>query len=253
VVTDGRMKIVTIHQPNYLPWLGLFSKIALTDCFIIVNDVQYTSNSVINRNKIRTKEGWIYLTVPVGKSHTSQKIRDVLLHGDRGWMKKHWKAIKQNYSRAAFFAQYQNFFEELYQKDFKYLWQLNVEITSYLLRCFKIDVEVITTSSMQLEGLHKTDLLIKVLKNVGANVYLSGPSGRNYLDFEKFPKNNIDLKFFQFKHPVYQQAYPGFEPAMAAIDMLFNLGPQASEIIKVSGKIVTPGLSALQKGIKTGI
>ena len=240
------MKIVTMHQPNYLPWLGLFSKIAHSDCFVIVGDVLYT-NGVINRNKIRTKNGWMYLTIPVGKNLHCWKVYDVSLPRDKKWMEKHWKAIKQNYSKADFYGHYKDFFEELYQKDFEYPWQINLEIISYLLRCFEIDTEVITSSEMDLDPeLHGTDLLITILESVCADTYLSGLSGRNYLDFEKFPQNNKDLRFFKFQHPVYKQTYPGFEPAMAAIDLLFNMGPQAGEIIKASGKIDDPEQSAPQ-------
>jgi len=246
------MKTVTMHQPNYLPWLGLFSRIAHSDCFILVGDVQYTTNSVINRNKIRTKTGWIYLTIPVGRKVNDLKIYEVTLPKDRKWMENHWKAIKQNYIKADFFDDYKDFFEKLYQEDFEYLWQINMEIISYLLRCFEIDVEVITTSEMSLDHeLQNTDLLITILKNVGADVYLSGPSGRNYLDYEKFSQNNIDLRFFKFQHPVYKQTCPGFEPAMSAIDLLFNVGPQAGEIIKASAKIEVPKLSVPQIRTRT--
>ena len=87
--------------------------------------------------------------------------------------------------------------------------------------------------------LRRTDWLIAILKSVSAERYLSGPSGKEYLDFEKFAQNNIGLTFFEFKHPVYKQRYQGFETAMAAIDLLFNVGPQASKIIEVSGRIET--------------
>ena len=113
-----------------------------------------------------------------------------------------------------------------------------MEIILYLMKCFEIEAKVLRASEIDVDpGLRKTDLKIALLKSVGANTYLSGPSGRNYLDSEKFPENNIGLRFAKFQHPVYEQRYPGFEPNMAAIDMLFNVGSQASEIIKGSGSI----------------
>ena len=92
-------------------------------------------------------------------------------------------------------------------------------------------------------SLLKTDLKIELLKQAGADTYLSGPSGNNYLELEKFPEKGIELKFFEFKHPVYPQKYPGFEPAMSAIDLLFNTGPEAGKILQAAGKIVSPGKS----------
>ncbi len=186
------------------------------------------------------------MTIPVGRNHSDLKIYDVSLPGDKKWMQTHWKTITQNYTKAEFFSHYRDFFEGLYQKDFEYLWQINAEIISYLLRCFEIDTEVITTREMDLAPeLQGTNLLVTILKSIGADTYLSGPSGKNYLDVEKFHQNNIDLRFFEFQHPVYKQTYPGFEPAMAAIDLLFNAGPQASKIIKASGDIRLPVSSSV--------
>jgi hypothetical protein len=233
------MKIVSMHQPNYLPWLGFFSKVAHSDCLVIEDISAYTKQTVTNRNRIRIKDGWVYLTIPVGSKSYNLPIHRVPLPRDKRWMKNHWKIIKDNYTKTDFFSLYKDFFAELYLKDFQYLGQINMEIISYLLKCLEINVEVIIGSELGLDPeLRKTDLLIALLRSVGADIYLSGPSGRNYIDFAKFPQNNIDLRFFEFQHPVYKQRYPGFEPAMAAIDLLFNLGPQASEIIKASGSIV---------------
>ena len=232
------IKTVTMHQPNYLPWLGFFSKITHSDCFVFMDIVKYPKRSVINRNKIRTPHGGFYLTIPASKQFYGSRICDIKLPADKSWQLDHWQAIKHNYTKADFFGLYQDFFEGLYQKDFEYLWQINEEIIFYLFRCFDINVEVIKASELNVSpDLQKTDLLIACLKSVGAAIYLSGPSGRNYLDFEKFPQNNIGLRFFEFQHPVYKQRYPGFEPAMAAIDLLFNVGAQASEIIKASGNV----------------
>lgn len=232
------MKTVTMHQPNYLPWLGFFSKIKHADCFVIYDIVEYPDASVINRNKIRIPDGWLYLTVPIGRKRHGARICDVKLPGDNKWKETHWNIIKHNYTKAEFFNLYQDFFEKLYREDFEYLARLNEEIILYLFKCFKINVEVIKASELNISPeLRKTDLMIAVLKSVGAEIYLSGPTGRDYLELEKFVQNNIELKFFNFQHPVYQQRYPGFEPAMSAIDLLFNVGAPASDIIKASGSV----------------
>jgi hypothetical protein len=208
----------------------------------MMDTLQYTKHSVTKRNKIRTNEGWSYLTIPINKRFHGSRICDVTLPVDKSWQWHHWQTIKHNYAKTDFFRLYEDFFEKLYQKDFEYLWQINEEIILYLFRCFEINAEVIRASELNVgRELEKTDLMIVLLKSVGADIYLSGPSGRNYLEFEKFPQNNIDLKFFKFQHPVYKQRYPGFEPTMSAIDILFNEGPRASEIIKTSGKIEDSG------------
>lgn len=227
---------MTMHQPNYLPWIGLFSKIAQSECFVIMDNFQYTKEGMIHRNKIRTNTGSGYLTIPIVKGFWKTKIKDVELPRDKKWKDLHWQSIYRNYVKTEYFLNDAEFFEKLYQQDFQYLWQMNMEIIQYLLKKFDINVEIIRASSLDVnQDLKHTDMIIAVLDKLGAKTYLSGPSGRNYIDLEKMKKNKYNLRFFKFNHPVYRQRYSGFEPNMAAIDMLFNMGPQSSQIIRSSG------------------
>jgi hypothetical protein len=106
------------------------------------------------------------------------------------------------------------------------------------MKCFDIDAEIVKSSDLDVDrGLHKTDAIIAVLKAVCADTYLSGQSGMEYLEYEQFRQNNINLRFFGFEHPVYKQVFPGFLPKMSAIDLLFNIGPSANQIITSSGVI----------------
>lgn len=231
-------KIVTIHQPNYLPWIGLFSKASQANCFIVNDTAQYVSSGVTNRNKVRTRAGWCYLTVPVDHSFYDARIIDVLLPPDRKWREKHWQTICCNYARTRFFKDHAPFFEQLYREDFDYLWQINEKVFLYLLDCFRIEVEVLKYSQMDVDPrLKKTDLVVACLQQAGADIYLSGPSGKKYLEVEKFARNHIALEFSRFEHPTYRQRYPGFEPNMSAIDLLFNRGTQAADIIRDSASV----------------
>ncbi len=229
-------KIVTIHQPNYLPWIGLFSKISLSDCLIIYDCAQYEKGGFINRNRIRTRPGSGFLTIPISHDCLTWRIMDVPLPVDTQWRRDHWRQIYQNYAKSPYFNEHGAFFEKLYQQDIRYLCQLNEKILRYLLNCFNIKVELVRAKELSVDrSLYKTDLMVAFLKSVKADVYLSGPSGKNYLEVEKFPQNNLELQYFSFQHPVYRQRYPGFEPNMAAVDLLFNTGPEAGDIIRASG------------------
>jgi hypothetical protein len=230
-------KIVTMHQPNYLPWIGLFSKIAQADCFIISDG--YQCADITRRNKIRTNTGSGYLTIPLGKKFYKSRICDILLPDNRTWQAIHWQQIYQNYAHAKYFDDYADFFKALFKKDFKFLWEINIEIILFLLKCFDIKVEIMKMTDLNLNPeLNGTDLIISELKIVGGNTYLSGPSGTKYLEQEKLRITGFDVKFIKFDHPVYQQRYTGFEPNMSAIDLLFNMGSQSNQIIKSSGTIV---------------
>jgi hypothetical protein len=244
--------LVTMHQPNYLPWIGLFSKVKMCDCFVIMDTFQYTKDGVIHRNKIRTNTGTGYLTIPISKEFARAKIKDVELPSDKKWREIHWQTIYRNYIKTDFFRDYADFFEGLYHRDFHYLSEINMEIIRYLLKCFNINVEIIMASDLDIDqSLSHTDMIIAVLKNIEANSYLSGPSGKGYLEMEKFECSNLGCKFSNFTHPEYKQRYTGFEPNMAAIDLLFNMGPQSIDIINNSGRIeILIESNALPSGVK---
>jgi hypothetical protein len=178
------------------------------------------------------------LTIPINRDFSTRKIMDVPLPENHRWKTDHWKTIQQNYARARFFKAHTDFFDKLYQKDFEYLWQLNEMILLYLLKIFDIHVEIFKASELGVnQELHSTDLLVDCLKKVRADIYISGPSGRDYLEVEKFSNNDIELKYFKFVHPVYPQRYPDFIPNLSAIDLLFNVGPEADNLIKISGSL----------------
>jgi hypothetical protein len=230
--------MVTLHQPNYIPWIGLFSKISQTDCLVVMDTVQYIKRGITHRNKIRVSTGSSYLTIPISKAFAMSKINEVELPTERIWRKDHWRCIRHNYLKTDYFQQHMAFFNDIYKEDFRFLWQLNMKIIHYLLKAFDINVEVIMVSDLGLDpDLKGTDLIIEILKKVEARCYLSGPSGKGYLDTGRFKQNDIELKFAGFQHPVYKQRYPGFEPELSAIDLLFNMGPASGQIIRAAGSI----------------
>ena len=118
--------ILTAHQPVYLPWLGFFHKIALSEAFCYFDDVQYLKKDWNNRNKIKTLEGENWLTVPVlTKGSREKKICEIEINNSLGWRKKHWKSICFSYKKSPFFKDYSDFFEDLYKKEWGYLTELN--------------------------------------------------------------------------------------------------------------------------------
>jgi hypothetical protein len=226
------MKTVTIHQPNYLPWLGYFHKISHSDCFVILDNVEYSKNSVINRNKIRIKDGWAYLTIPIEKKYHNSRIVDVELQDDYSWQNSHFNTLEANYKKADYFYCHADFFRKLFNAKYRYLWEINEKIILYLLDCFDINVEIKKSSELNLDfDLKKTGLILDILKEVEANKYLSGPSGKRYLEPDLFIVNDIKLEYTNFKHPIYKQRYQGFVSDLSAVDLLFNIGDKSKDLI----------------------
>ena len=224
--------IVSINQPAYLPWLGYFERIINSDLHIVLDHVQFEKNSFTNRNKIRTQKGWMWLSVPVktkGK-FGELNINELEIDNTSRWTKKHWESIRSNYAKAKYFSEYAPHFEKIYTTERPRLNDLMLEIIKYLLIIFDIKTSLLYSSEMNIEG-KKDELVLNLCKSVGATVYLSGSQGRNYLDEFSFEKEGVKLIYQDYHHPEYSQVYPGFEPYMAAIDLLFNCGPHSRNII----------------------
>jgi hypothetical protein len=221
--------IVGIHQPNYLPYMGYFNKMKNVDIFILYDIAQYVKNRYDNRNRIRIREGAVYLTIPVtDKDSYLKRFNEVVLPSDSTWQKNHWKSIHANYANSEFFNLYSEFFQHIYSKKFTFLSDFNEMIILYIKEKLDLDSEIIKTTKLNLNlNLKSTDLLIDILKKVDAKEYLSGPSGRKYLDEKKFHEAKIKLKFQDYQCPVYKQRYPGFIPNLSVIDLIFNMGEKS--------------------------
>ena len=223
---------VSINQPAYLPWLGYFDRIAKSDVHIVLDHVQFEKNSMINRNKIRTKSSWAWLTVPVKtkglfKNLAINKVENM---PSSCWAPKHFKALSLAYSRTSFFKHYQDYLGSLYQRDWPLLLPFVDELNSFLLSEFNISTPQIYSSSFDLASV-KSDLVLELCLAVGGTTYISGPFGRDYLDIARFQSAGIDVEYHDYSHPKYDQVYSGFYPFMSSVDLLFNLGAtQASSI-----------------------
>jgi len=223
------MKKVAIHQPNYMPWIGFFQKMALADVFVILDTVQFSKDSYTQRTKIRTKEGWIWLTIPVERKYYFKPIKDIHLPQDEKWLKKHKKSIVSNYSKCKYFDD--EFVDEYYSGKFGKLQEFNEYGIFYLKDKFGIKTEIIRASELDIdENLKSTDLLVDIVKKIGGDVYISGLGGGKYMDEWKFLMDNIKLEYFDFKPFEYPQRWDGFEPYMSAIDLLFNVGDENRKV-----------------------
>lgn len=224
--------LVSINQPAYLPWLGYFHRIAISDQHIVLDHVQFEKNSFTNRNKVRTKEGWTWLTVPVNTKGKfgDLSIRQIETAQNQRWQEKHWATIRHNYAKTPYFATHALFFEHIYQQTWDTLFALSWEITRYLLQEFNITTPLLFSSKMDVVG-QKDELVLNLCRTVGATSYLSGPLGKNYLHEPMFAKAGIQVLYHNYHHPTYPQLYAGFEAYMAALDLLFNCGPESCEVL----------------------
>ena len=225
-------RVLAAHQPNFLPWLGLFHKVGQADVWVWADDVQYSRGSLTNRNRIRTASGWQWLTVPVRtRGRGRQRICDVQTQSDSDWRRKHCQSLRWHYGHAPFFDAYAPAIEVLYADAWPQLIDLNAALLRHLLPLLEVEVEVRFSSQMDLPH-ERTARLVDMAKACDCQVYLAGSgASKAYLDVEAFAAAGIECRFTHFEHPVYPQCHAGFVAEMSVLDLLFNCGPQSREVL----------------------
>ncbi len=227
------LKTIAITQSNYIPWKGYFDVIHSVDEFVLFDDVQFTKGDWRNRNRIKTQGGLKWLTVPVEvKGKYTQKIKDTRISDPR-WPRKHWEAIRHSYSKAVFFKDYRELFEELYLTcNEEFLRCINFRFIEAINRMLDIKTPIILSSDFKLpEG--KNERLISMCREVGAAKYISGPAAQQYLDESAFRQEGIEVEWMDYSnYPEYRQLFPPFEHGVTILDLLFNEGSNAKTFMK---------------------
>ena len=223
------MKVAVI-QSNYIPWRGYFDIMHDADVFVFYDDVQYTVNDWRNRNRVKTANGVVWLTIPVG-AQNDRLICDVVI-GDQSWARKHWMTIEQSYHGAPGFARYREFFKSFYSRSWESLSALN----QFMIRTIAGDLlgirtQILDSRDYNLEG-KGSDRLLMLLKKMGATDYISGPSAQRYLDAEAYARHGIRVHWKDYSHyPEYPQLHGAYAPDLSIVDLLLNCGDDAARYI----------------------
>ncbi|MCU0514725.1 MAG: WbqC family protein [Anaerolineae bacterium] len=227
-------KKVAIIQSNYIPWKGYFDIIRQVDEFMLFDEAQYTRRDWRNRNKIKTAGGLLWLTIPVqvkGKFH--QRIDETLVT-DRAWVDDHLKTLRHHYSKAPAFRDSFPLLEDLYRQvaDETYLSRINYRLLRGV--CDLLHIRTPITWSTDYQSVSgKTDRLISLCQQCGAEEYISGPGARAYMDEALFAQHNLRLTYMDYSgYPEYPQLYPPFEHAVSIVDVLLNTGAAAPAYIQ---------------------
>lgn len=223
--------IVSIHQPNYIPWPGFFHKILTTDMMILLDQVQYDDKSFSNRNRIKTPQGPKLLSVPVRLPHYDLRFKDVLIDPvNTAWSRKHIRTLQTNYRKAAHFEELEYGLVEIYDLKWNLLVDLNVALIEWILSYLDVRTKLIRASELNVEG-KGNELLLEICRAVGADEFLSGSGARGYIRPEIFEASRVRLRFQHFALPPYPQLYGNFVSNLSILDMLFNLGKSTKALI----------------------
>lgn len=221
------MTTASIHQPQYLPYLGFFQKLANSDVHVLLDNVQLHRRGLQHRNKIKTSTGSQWLTVPVSSS-SRELLGEVRISQSEPWQDKHGKALALNYARGAHFAEQGGGLIELVRQPWERLCELNEALIRWVMQTVGIHTELVRASDLEVDG-SRTDLLVELCRAVGAQRYLSGSGGRRYMELDRFAAAGIEVAWQEFTYPTYEQVFPavGFIPDLSIVDPLFCAGPEA--------------------------
>lgn len=226
---------MAITQPTYLPWLGYFDLIDQVDVLVILDSVQFEKRSWQQRNRIKMPAGLQWLTVPVAVGGRRGQLIDQVEILDRQFWRKHLRSVELNYRRAPFFEEYFDEFSATLECSAGLrLVDLNVRLIKWFMTLLGIGTPLLFASQLGLGG-KRTELLANICSYVGASTYLSPIGSAVYLleELETLESRSIEVLFHNYEHPRYQQLFPPFVPYASVIDLLFNEGPRAMEVVRM--------------------
>jgi hypothetical protein len=217
--------IVTIHQPSYLPWIPFLEKGLRSDVYVMLDDVQFEKNSEQNRNRIKTSQGALWLTVPVSRRLGTFLSEVRIADEPRGWNLKHRHAIEGSYSKASCYGAVAPRLFELLDRTWPGLLELNLAVGRLFLEWAGFAGRIVLASELKI-GATNWERILKICQAMGADTYLSGIGGLDYLNLSAFESAGIGVLFQHYQHGEYPQLFPklGFIPRLSALDLFMNVG-----------------------------
>lgn len=229
--------ILTIHQPEHIPWMGFFNKLMYSEVYVALDNVQYRHRYFQNRNKVNSNgvESWINVPV-ITKGRRDTNIKDMEINNVANWRRKNWRTLQITYNKSNFFKKYSDYFEDLYAKEWENLSTLNLDIIRNMCSFFGIETEIKIASDLQISG-QGPQLVVDICKHFKPDVYISGKSGIAGRGKDCAPQlenagiSVVYQKYVQPKYPTFCE----YIPHLSALDLLFNHGPKSLDYIKDDG------------------
>ena len=208
-----------------------------------MDDAQYDKRFT-NRNRIISPGGPIWISVPINKKQKFSLNKEVEINNDMQWQSLHWRRLQLSYNNSQFFHLYKGYFEQLFKKEWKMLFDLDLETLKQVISWLGLKIEIIHESELGVRS-KSTERLVDVCKAVGADTYVAGSGSKNYMDESIFGRNNIRVEYQKWVPVAYRQhlAKEGeFIPNLSIIDLLANLGPDTAKVLDGESElIVMPG------------
>jgi hypothetical protein len=214
--------IISIHQPDYMPYLGYYYKIYQSEIFVFLDDVQFSNDNMHHWNKIKTPQGEHRLKIPVAYKF-GDKINEVRTKDELKWKEKHLKTLEMNYSKTQYFKEIYPQYKEIMLQEYSNLAEMNIAVNLFICEGMGIQPKFIRSSELKINSA-KEDRVIDLCLALGGKTYLSGNGAKAYQVFEHFEDKGLHLKYTDFKAFEYKQIWGQFIPNLSVVDYIFNCG-----------------------------
>ncbi|MFZ5448040.1 MAG: WbqC family protein [Thermodesulfobacteriota bacterium] len=224
--------IVSANHPYFSPFPGFFYKASLSDCLVILDNVQFPRGTTwISRNRFKNDQGTLWLTIPVWKKGLGlQPINQVRICYEGRWPHKHLQSLKSAYSHAPFLGDHLDFLEEVFSRRWEWLLDLNLAIIRHLMGSLQIETRLVLLSELGISA-GGTQLLVEICRALGAPTFLAQSQAQKYLDENLFRESGIELRLYKYQAPIYPQLWGDFLASLSTFDLVFNCGPKARDIL----------------------
>lgn len=219
---------IGIHQPHYFPWLGYMDKMAKSDKFIILDEVQLTDRSPMVRNKFLQVDGTeITIGLSVKKHGYREKaVKEIELAEREKVQEKHRRFFQLNYNKTKGYKEVYPLIQHIFEKKYEKLIDIEMDTVNIIRELLGITTPLLYQSSLKYDKeSKKSDLMLSLCESAGASVYLSGQGAKKYMVDDQFLAKGIEVEYQIFNHPIYVQAgVSDFVPNLSAIDLLMQMG-----------------------------
>jgi len=221
-------------QPTYLPWIGYFELINRADTFVLFDNVQFVRKSWQQRNRIKSSDGELMLSVSVLiKGEQDQQIMNARINHSDPWSKKHLKSIELNYRKSPYFEHYYPPLKKIYEEKHETLLSLNQAIIEFQCQALNIQTKIVRASTLYNDN--QGDALIAgICQKLESSILYNAKGAQELIDLDYLKSKDITVQFQEFDHPEYPQQHKDFIPYLSCIDLLFNTGEQAIKYINNS-------------------
>jgi WbqC-like protein family len=243
--------LVSVHQPNFMPWLKLLDKILASDVYVAYDTAQFTKSEYHARQKMKTLSKPVWLSVPVMSTGDRRPIHDVRIDNKQPFRRQHLKKLRKSYNSTPYFDEVYAIVEPIYQGDHERLVDFNLDLIEAFCSYLDARVQIIRASTLP-HGGDRAERIVQLVKAVGGTEHLTSTYGGDHqdVDWSPFEDEGIGIQVQQFEHPEYDQIGDDFVPNLAAVDMLFSRGRQTAEILARRRSVVPvePALQAAAHG-----